>query len=72
MSDKNTAATTGGVGCLSMLGLIFIALKLAEVGQVATWSWWWVLAPFWGQIIILIGIVSVVFLIAFIAHLLDS
>ena len=31
------------------LGLIlaFIILKLAQVGMVAAWSWWWVLAPAW-------------------------
>lgn len=32
---------------LGILGLIFVTLKLAEIGVVATWSWWWVLAPFW-------------------------
>lgn len=34
---------------LSILGLIFITLKLCEV---ITWSWIWVLTPFW------IGVVS--------------
>jgi small Trp-rich protein len=28
------------------LGLILLALKYLEIGPVATWSWWWVLAPF--------------------------
>ena len=28
------------------LGLLGIALKLLEVGVVATWSWWVVLSPF--------------------------
>jgi hypothetical protein len=28
--------------------LIFLALKLAGVGVVAAWSWWWVTAPIWG------------------------
>lgn len=28
------------------LGLIFLLLKYAEVGPVAAWPWWWVLAPF--------------------------
>lgn len=32
---------------MSILTLIFIGLKLAEVGVVASWSWWWVLAPLW-------------------------
>lgn len=28
--------------------LIFLALKLAGVGVVTAWSWWWVTAPIWG------------------------
>jgi small Trp-rich protein len=33
---------------LGILGLILVAFKLADVGDVGGWSWWWVLAPFWG------------------------
>jgi len=29
-----------------VLGVLLIALKLADVGFVAAWSWWWVLSPF--------------------------
>ena len=29
-----------------ILGILLLALKLAEFGPVAAWSWWWVLAPF--------------------------
>jgi small Trp-rich protein len=28
------------------LGIVLIALKYLEIGQVATWEWWWVLSPF--------------------------
>ena len=28
------------------LALLILALKYFEIGPVATWSWWWVLAPF--------------------------
>jgi small Trp-rich protein len=28
------------------LSLVLLALKYFEVGPVAAWSWWWVLAPF--------------------------
>jgi len=34
-----------------ILTIIFVVLKLAEVGIVATWSWWWVFSPLliaWG------------------------
>lgn len=36
---------SGGVGFLGLLAILFIGLKL---GNVITWSWWWVLAPLWG------------------------
>lgn len=32
---------------LTLLTLLFVGLKLAGVGQVAVWSWWWVLSPLW-------------------------
>jgi hypothetical protein len=51
-----------GTGCVGFfvvgLFLLFLGLKLGEVGVVATWSWWWVTAPLW----IYFGIVFVVFM----------
>ena len=29
-----------------VLGIVLVSLKYAEMGPVATWSWWWTLAPF--------------------------
>lgn len=29
-----------------VLGVLLIALKLADISMVAAWSWWWVLSPF--------------------------
>jgi small Trp-rich protein len=31
---------------LLALGVVLLALKYLEIGPVAAWSWWWVLAPF--------------------------
>jgi hypothetical protein len=45
MNDKK--ATTGGLGIGTILFLIFLTLKLAEIGPVAKWSWWWVTSPLW-------------------------
>lgn len=44
MSQSDSAAQGGGVGFLSLLAVLFIALKLTEV---IDWSWWLVLAPLW-------------------------
>ena len=35
------------MGICSVLGLIFVTLKLTGV---ISWSWLWVLLPFWGPI----------------------
>ena len=48
---------------LFILLLVFVVLKLTETGVVATWSWWWVLAPIWGVfaavLVIMIIVLSV-------------
>jgi hypothetical protein len=58
--SENAGYQRSGVGCLTLLGLLFVGLKLAEIGTVATWSWWWVLAPFWIQFVIIAVILVVV------------
>ena len=55
--DKKS--TTGGLGIGTILFLIFLTLKLAEVGPVAQWSWWWVTSPLWIPFA-LIGIMAAV------------
>ena len=36
--------SSGGIGFLGVLTIVFITLKLT--GNIG-WSWWWVLAPIW-------------------------
>lgn len=57
MAKNNTSG--GGVGFSSLLGLVFIALKL--MGYI-DWAWWVVLAPIWGQLV-LIAVLFVVLLV---------
>jgi hypothetical protein len=66
MNDKK--ATTGGLGIGTVLFLIFLTLKLAEVGPVADWSWWWVTSPLWIPLALVGVIVAIVVGIAVIAH----
>lgn len=41
--DKNYKVNVDfGIG--GILGVVFVVLKLCGV---ISWSWWWVLAPFW-------------------------
>lgn len=47
-----------------VLTLIFVTLKLAEIGVVAEWSWWWVLSPLWISftIFVMVTVVQILFI----------
>lgn len=49
MSDSNNSG--GGLGICSVLTTIFVVLKLTHL---INWSWWWVFAPIWIPILIVI------------------
>lgn len=51
--------THSGIGFPGLLTLLFIALKL--LNQI-DWSWWWVLAPAWIPLALILGAACVVFL----------
>lgn len=63
MSSKSTASFP----IFGILGLIFVTLKLAEIGAVASWSWWLVTLPFYGPIVVALGLVLVAAIFAGIA-----
>jgi hypothetical protein len=46
--------SSGSVGVLGLLGVLFVALKLT--GYI-DWSWIWVTAPFWGTFALLFIII---------------
>ena len=53
----NSSSSSGGIGFVGLLTIVFIVLKL--IGKI-TWSWWWVLSPLWISaglvLLILLGI----------------
>lgn len=58
MSDNKT--TSSGIGFTSLLLIAFIVLKLCSV---ITWSWFWVLSPFWipcAIVLLLLGAIGVI------------
>lgn len=61
---KTTETPRASFPILGILGLIFITLKLT--GHI-TWSWWWVLAPFWAPFAVIIAIAIIVFIVAMLA-----
>lgn len=56
--------TNGGVSFCGLLFITFLVLKLTEV---IDWSWWWVTAPLWGGIALILGVLAL-FMIAISAY----
>lgn len=55
MSDSSQTSS-GGVGFVGLLTILFICLKLT--GYVA-WSWWWVLSPLWIALLVVVAILVI-------------
>lgn len=60
MADKNSTASSGGVGFFGLMFLILMTLKLTNY---IDWSWWWVTAPLWGGFAIILLIILIVIVI---------
>lgn len=58
-----------GVSILDLLAVMFIGLKIT--GEI-DWSWWWVLAPLWGQFVLYGVVASVVFGLLVLAKMLSK
>lgn len=52
---SNTSNSSNGIGCFSILTLIFITLKLTNH---IDWSWFWVLSP-----VLIPAIIVIIFII---------
>ena len=64
MANSNLSSSSGGkgTGFFGLLGIAFIVLKLT--GYI-NWSWWIVLSPIWGSI--LVGLLIFLFVL-FVIH----
>ena len=56
MKNNESKGTSGGIGFVGLLTIVFITLKL--LGKI-TWSWAWVLSPMWIPIIICVAIIII-------------
>lgn len=56
MSKSNSS---NGLGLGTVLFLIFMTLKLTNF---IDWSWWWITAPLWIPIAIILGVIFLVIL----------
>lgn len=60
MSNTTQPAASGGIGFCGLLTIVFITLKLTGV---ISWSWWWVTAPLWIPVGIVVAVVVLVAII---------
>lgn len=65
--DKTVNISLGG-SFLSMLAILFIALKLLNV---INWSWWWVLAPIWIPIAVVLAVLLVIVIVLLISSIIS-
>ena len=61
MKNNEGKGTSGGIGFVGLLTIVFITLKL--LGKI-TWSWVWVLSPIWISIIIYVVIIIIALIAA--------
>ena len=61
----NKKKTSGGLGIVGVVQIVFIILKLCNV---IDWSWIWVLAPLW----IWAGVLAVIFMFMGLAYYLKE
>lgn len=66
---SSESKSSSGVSVLGLLGVVFVTLKLLGITEVATWSWWLVLMPFWISIAIALAVVALAGLAGLIAGL---
>ena len=53
---EKPVASFGGITFLQLLTIVFVVLKLTKC---INWSWWWVLAPLWVPVALVIAVVFI-------------
>lgn len=55
--SESSSSSSGGIGFVGLLTIVFIALKLTNF---IDWSWWWVLSPLWIAASIVVAVLGVI------------
>lgn len=63
---EKPVASFGGITFLQLLTIVFVVLKLTKY---IDWSWWWVLAPLWAPVAL---VIAVVFILGIIGAIVDG
>lgn len=68
MAESSNSSSNGGIGFLGALTIVFVAAKLW--GKI-DWSWWWVFAPLYVPLAIILGLLAIVCVIEAIVRIGD-
>ena len=64
-NDNGNKVEQVGIGFMEALLLLFLGLKLTHV---IDWSWWWVTAPLWIPIVVLLFLLGLIYICYFIIN----
>jgi hypothetical protein len=56
-----------GVRIFLLIFILFFVLKLAGIGMIGEWGWWWVCAPLWLPITAMVGMMVLLTVLKIIA-----
>lgn len=59
--SSSSSSSGGGIGFFGLLCIVFVVLKLTHY---IDWSWWWVTAPIWGPLALLVIAMLTAFTVA--------
>ena len=53
-SNGNSSGSSSGISFSGLLFIVFLVLKLTNI---IDWSWWWITAPLWGWLaMVVVGV----------------
>lgn len=52
----SNSSNNNGINFMGLLLVLFIGLKLAGI---IDWSWWWVMAPMWGTMALVVVVLAI-------------
>lgn len=63
--SNSSSSSSGGIGFFGVMFILFLGLKLT--GHI-DWSWWWITAPLWGPLAVVLPIFGIILLVAMIVN----
>ena len=70
MSDNTKSVVS--IGGTSFFNLLFVGFLVLKLTKVINWSWWWVTAPLWGQIVLTLALIIIILIVYAILKFINS